>query len=723
MARRDSTALSRTGLLADASGLARTPLNLSLRIASGVATLAILVAVIGCDAGGQPSGGQAGSGQAGNGQTGDGAGENNKAGSAASGSAVGKPAEKLAVDGGTGSSSPVSEKPVEPKAEGPFKLGNLVPPFDAPTLADIDAKVEWTDMPVVDSTVRLKEEYWKNRPEPQPVAAALAARNTSPETNALILETLGRLPAKETDANWNASINRHTAADVKSTNPLLASSTIEFDVGGLIGFGLFSFDWLMRPFASSDAVVSWQSSKDRMYDKIVLRDDLTWSDGTPITAHDVEFSFLAIMTKEVPASAQRSGTDKLKYVKAYDDRTLVFFHQEPLATNIWNVNFSVIPKHVYEKTIAADPTLQDSEAHVALEKNPVTGGAYTISSRTRDQEIVLERRDSYFMHKGKQVRDKPYFKQIRFKVMVDPSVALLGLKAGDIDELQLSPDLWKTQTGGDDFYERNTKVYAVEWVEFHFLWNCAEPYFRDKRVRQALALAFDHEELIQKLRLGIDQPSSGMFNAASPWSPPNFNAKFQQRNLEKAEELLEAADWIDHDGDGIRDREVDGKMIKFEFTLQTSNRPDRIAICNLLKENLGQIGIEVNVRPLEFTVMSENMRTHAFQAAFGGWGTGTDPDTTDNIFGTNKDRNYGNYSNPEVDRLYEVGRREFDNAKRLEVYRQIHRELYEDQPYMWLYYQNAYYAFNKEMRGYVFSPRGPFNYGPGFSSIWKAGAK
>ncbi|MFO0820793.1 MAG: ABC transporter substrate-binding protein [Pirellulales bacterium] len=643
-----------------------------------------------------------------------------QAGSSAEGPASG--AKEVPAESGSGEKSPaaIAESEKKPKEKGPFKLGDLVDPFDPPTLEEIEKTAEWVDLPVVDSMALLRDEYWKDRPAPKPLTEVLALRNSTAETNETILNTLGRLPADDKQVDWDASINRHTAADVKSTNPLLASSTIEFDVGGLIGFGLFSFDWRMRPFAAKDSVVSWQTSKDRMYDKVVLRDDLTWSDGKPVTAHDVEFSYLAIMTKSVPASAQRSGTDKLKYVKAYDDRTVIFFHKEPFATNAWNVNFSIIPKHVYETTIADDPTLQDSEAHVALERNPVTGGPYTISSRTRDQEIVLTRRDSYYTHNGKQVRDKPYFKQIRFKVMADPSVALLGLKAGDIDELQLSPDLWKTQTGNNDFYERNTKVYAVEWVEFHFLWNCERPYFSDKRVRQALALAFDHDELIQKLRHGIDQPSSGMFNAASQWSPPGFKAGFQKRDLEKAEELLEAADWVDHDEDGIRDKMVDGKKVKFEFQLQTSNRPDRIAICNLLKENLEQIGIAVNVRPLEFTVMTDNLLKHNFDAAFGGWGTGTDPDTTDNIFGTGQDRNYGQYSNKEIDKLYELGRREFDVEKRLEIYRKIHTLLYEDQPYMWLYYQNAYYAFNKELRGYVFSPRGPFNYGPGFGSIWRA---
>ena len=601
-----------------------------------------------------------------------------------------------------------------------FKLGDLVPPFTAPPLAEIEKNAQWVDLPVVDSLELLKDKYWTTKPSPASLPQVLKQRNTSPQTNEQILNTLGRLPASDARINWNAVINRHTAADVKSTNPLLASSTIEFDVSGLTGFGIFSFDWQMKPFAAKDSVVSWQTSKDRMYDKIVLRDDLTWSDGTPITAHDVEFSFLAIMTQSVPASAQRSGTDKLKYVKAYDDRTVIYFHQKPLATNAWNVNFSVIPKHVYSKTIAEDPTLQNSAAHVALERKPVVGGAYEIVKRIRDQEIVLERRDSSYMHKGKQVRDKPYFKTIRYKVLTDSSVALLGLKAGDIDELQLTPDLWKTQTNGDDFYQRNTKVYAVEWVEYHFLWNCSLPIFSDKRVRQALALAFDHDELIQKLRFGIDQPSKGMFNAASQWSPPNFNAKYQKRDLEKAEALLEAAGWGESGDDGIRVKTIGGKPVRFEFTLQTSNRPDRIAICNLLKENLGEIGIEVNVRPLEFTVLTDNLLNHKFQAAFGGWGTGTDPDTTENIFGTKQDRNYGVYSNTSVDKLYEQGRLEFNPEKRLAVYRKIHELLYDDQPYMWLYYQNAYYGFNKQLRGYVFSPRGPFHYGPGFSSIWRS---
>jgi peptide/nickel transport system substrate-binding protein len=113
------------------------------------------------------------------------------------------------------------------------------------------------------------------------------------------------------------------------------------------------------------------------------------------------------------------------------------------------------------------------------------------------------------------------------------------------------------------------------------------------------------------------------------------------------------------------------------------------------------------------------MKNKKFQAAFGGWGTGADPYTLENIFKTGEERNYGSYSNPEADRLFEQGMRELDPEKRIAIYQRLSTLLYEDQPYTWLFHQNAFYGFNKSLRGYNFSPRGPYTFGPGFSAIWK----
>ncbi len=614
-------------------------------------------------------------------------------------------------------SSPEENQEDAASSKKPFVLGDLIDPFEVPTLAELEAQTEWIDSPVRDSMALLREQK-KNEPPLVTVEEALALHNVSDETNEKILSALSVLaPESGEGVDFDFTINRALQQDLRAINPLLTSSMAEAQVGGLTGFGLFGYDWNMTPFASSDAVVSWQTSKDRMVDKVVMRDDLTWSDGKPITAHDIAFSFQVIMSSPVPVPAMRSGTNELKWVEAYDDHTLIFFHKKPLATNVWNINFSVIPKHIYEDSIAEDPTLRKSEYHAGIEKNPVVGGAYEILKRQRGQEIVLGRREAYYMHEGKQVRDKPYFKKIRFKIIEDQNTSLLALKSGDISEGLLGAEQWLTQTGDDQFYRSNTKVRGKEWTYFYIGWNLKEPLFQDLQVRQALAYAMDYDEMLDDLCFGLYQKCYGISHPDAWMYPKNPPPEFTF-DLDKAEDLLDAAGWADSDGDGIRDKKINGRLVPFEFSLIVSNKPDRVAICNLFRENLESIGILCHIAPLEAAVLQERCFKKNFQAMMAGWGAGADPYTGKNILGTGEDRNYGGYSNPEVDRLYDEGEKEFDREKRAEIYGEISNLIYEDQPYLFLYTRSSFYAFNKRLRGYRFSPRGPFSYGPGFGSIW-----
>lgn len=598
----------------------------------------------------------------------------------------------------------------------------LLEPFDPPALSELDAKAEWEDRPVVDSLVMLRD--WKAEHDPPLVTVeqALAMRNESPEDNTKILSALSQLaPADGSGVDFDDSVSRALAQDLRSTNPLLVSSVAENEISSLTSFGLFSFDWKMVPHAVSDAVVSWQTSQDRMYDKVVLRRDLVWSDGHPITAHDVVFSFQTIMNPKLDVPAVRQGTDKLRWVEAYDDYTLVFFQKEATATNEWNLNFPVIPKHIYEQSIQEDPTLMTSEYHQQLQENPITGGAYEMVRRIRGQEIVLRRRENWYMRDGKQVRDKPYFAEMRFRILEDVNTQLLALKAGEIEETELGAEQWQTQTSGDDFYAYNTKVTGKEWTFFFIGYNLNTPFFEDKRVRQAMSLALNHEEMLRDLCFGLYQPCYGMFHPDSwmyPQSPSQPLDRFNHQDLDAAEKLLDEAGWTDSDGDGIRDKEIRGRSTPFEFTLLVSAKPDRIAICNLFRENLDTIGVKCNVQPLEAAVMQERVFKKNFQAQFSGWGAGADPYTSENIFGTDKERNYGSYSNPQVDALFDQGMKEYDRDKRGAIYGQILELVTEDQPYTFLYSRSSFYGFNKKLRGYNFSPRGPFHYGPGIGALW-----
>lgn len=609
-----------------------------------------------------------------------------------------------------------AELPAQEAKKGATEV--LVEPFTPPTLEELNAKAKWEKQPVLDAFELLKAKQAKEK-SLATVAEALKLQNTSADNNAKILNALGRLPANDNEVDWEATFNRHISMDIKSSNGILGSSAAEFQVVSLMGFTLFAFDWNFFPFAAAEHVVSWESSADHMYDKVVIRDDLTWSDGQPITAHDVAFSFQTIMNPKVPVPAVRSGTDKLRWVHAYDDHTVVFFHKEALATNVWNVNFPIIPKHIYENSIKEDPTLIDSAHHVQQETSPVSGGPYKLARRTRGQEIILERREDYYTFKGKQVRQKPYFKTIRFNVIEDRNTALLALKKGDLDEMILMPEDWKSKTIDANFYAKNTKATGVEWTSFHFQWNLKTPFFSDVRVRQAMSYAYDYDEMHNTLNLGLYERCNGIYHKTA-WMYPKPAPAFYSQDLDKAEELLDAAGWEDSDGDGIRDKVIDGKRVKFEFTMLCSNIPDRLKYGTLMKECLSKIGVICNVKPMEFVALHDKLMSHDFQANFGGWGTGADPDTSDNIWGTGEGRNYGSYSNSEIDKLYAQGRKEFDRKKQATIYGKIHTTLYQDQPYTWLYFRNSFYGFNKELRGYMFSPRDPYGYAPGINSIWKA---
>jgi ABC-type transport system substrate-binding protein len=254
-------------------------------------------------------------------------------------------AESTATTESGSEESATTEAPAEkvanldPKA--PFELGNALEKFDPPKLEELD-KLQWNDGRIADGMALLRKE---KASEPAPTVTAeeaLKLRNDSPDNNAMILAALGVLQLEGgAGVNFDAKIVRHASGDLNSTNPLFSSSVTDQEFSDLTGLAIMSFDRQLKNFAPKDVVVLWQTSEDGLVDRFVLRDDITWSDGKPFTAYDVEFTFKLIMSDHallvIPA-IRDSGTDKIKAIKAYDDHTVVIFHKEALATNITNIN-------------------------------------------------------------------------------------------------------------------------------------------------------------------------------------------------------------------------------------------------------------------------------------------------------------------------------------------------------------------------------------------------
>ncbi|RCS40560.1 peptide ABC transporter substrate-binding protein [Bremerella cremea] len=621
-----------------------------------------------------------------------------------------------------GRSSELSEEELKQAiADFDFDAGLPDPQFQPPqTLEELDATYPWTDKKITLPLADLKKELADYQPPITP-QEAMKLRPTDQAGYDEILAAMKIQPKSENEAAWDSTWVHHEGGDVNSLNPLRMSSVGDSFYVAMTQIGAVAATIDIEPLGDGRYIKSWQANDDNTVQKIVIRDDMTWSDGTPITAHDWEFTFKVIIHPKLLTMfpALPSGVEGIKLIKAYDDHTFVVFHEQSTAVNDMKLDFPIVPKHIYEPAIAEDPTLTDSSKFQEIERNPVVSGPYKVISREHKQRIVLQRREDYYMHNGKQVREKPYFKEIRVEIMGNPTQALLAMTKGDIDDMEVPPTMWNTEANREDFYKNNIKVKYSGWSESHLTWNLGRPYFEDARVRRALSYAVNYDAILNGVLDGIHEQANGPFHPTA-WFSPKPALPLFTTDLDKARALLDEAGWKDTDADGIRDKVINGQKNPFTFTLtyaEESSTGEQVA--TQLASDFGKIGVKLVPRKVEWTTMQQQTRDHNFDASYSGWASGGDPFSNDNIFKTDAPRNFGQYSNKQVDELFDKGLVELDREKRATHYQEIAKILYEDQPYTWLYFRTDLFAFNKKLRGYRFGPTGPWNYAPGAMSVWK----
>jgi len=506
-------------------------------------------------------------------------------------------------------------------------------------------------------------------------------------------------------------------------NPLFVSSLYEFTVVDVLYDGLFSFDKDMAWFVNEDMVESFEESEDHTTFIVKIKPGYTWQDGHPWTAHDVVFSWAQILDPQVPTLTQKPSVEPITECVALDDYTVKFVQPEPLATRKWNLLFPVIPKHIFEKDKKNHPDLKTGDYYLKQSRFPIGSGPYRITEWKENDKIVVELWDDY---KGK----KPYFKRIVFKIIPDRNMSLLSFEKGRVDVIrQLSAQQFARETNTDSFKKIGHKLWGTEWTFSYIGWNMdgSNPFFQDKRVRYAMTHALNIPLIIDKVYynlpvkcLGVYHPESWMYNP---------EVKPLEYDLEKSKAYLDQAGWLVNPDDGWRYKQIDGEKVRFEFTLLMSQgSPSAPKIAAIFQQDLKKIGVDLKTRTLEWSAFLEKIRKHEFQAETAAWGTGTDPDTGWNLWKTEeyeKGRNYGGYSNPRIDELFVLGRKEFDFEKRKNIYQEIHRILYEDQPYTWTVNAPILAAINNRIRGVQFSPRGIFGFDPSFYGWWvpKASSK
>jgi peptide/nickel transport system substrate-binding protein len=433
---------------------------------------------------------------------------------------------------------------------------------------------------------------------------------------------------------------------------------------------------------------SWTISKDKLTYTFKLRKGVKWQDGVSFTADDIVFSYKTIMNPKVDAPQLRSYYQEIKDVHALDKYTVQFTYARPyfLALEFCG-GMPIVPKHIFEKG--------DFNTNPAGRK-PVGTGPYKFVKWTTGREIVLERNDDYW---GK----KPYVNRIVFRIITDPTVTLQVLKRRELDVASLTPIQWERQTNSSDFKKHFGK-YSYYTPNYSYIgWNSARPYFSDKRVRKAMTYLVNRKLILEKIMYGLGAVVTNPFYINSPEYDKDI--KPIPYDPEEAKKLLAEAGWIDHDGDGIRDK--DGVKFSFEFLVPNESETGE-KIATILKEELDNIGIRMEIRKTEWAVFTSRLNERKFDAVTLAWSMGVESDPYQIWSSTQAEKgsNFVGFKNAEADKLIEEARKEFDKKKRIELYRRFSEIVHDEQPYTFLFCRKSTVAVDRRFSNVIVHPLG-----------------
>jgi len=506
------------------------------------------------------------------------------------------------------------------------------------------------------------------------------------------------------DGDW---IFYHIPNEPGSLNPYTETSAVASEMLSYVHEAMLTRDIDTQELVPVIAESLPEISADHLTYKFRLRKDVHYSDGTPVTAHDFKFCYDVVMCPFVDCASTRNYYTRVESVEVPDDYTIIFHCKEPYVHHdvFLGGNLVALPRHIYDPDHLLEKNAEAFGEYFnnhPNNRNPIGSGPYKFLEWKTSDQIVLERDTNYW--RGDQP-NTGYLDRIIFKVITDDPPTLTALKKGELDISALTPIQFVTQTTTPKFLREYVKDSYYAFAYSYIGWNCKKPYFQDKRVRLAMTHLINRKQILETLMYG-----RGIIVV----SPFYFKSKFFDHDIQswpydpaKAVQLLEEAGWVDHDGDGIRDK--DGVDFRFEF-LTTQGGALGPQIATIIKEDLSKVGIDMSIRFLEWSVFLENVEDQRFDATWLGWGLGTAEDPYQiwhSSSALSRGSNHVSFINAEVDSICVAGRTEFDVEKRKQLYIRLQEILHDEQPYTFMFTNLTGIAYDKRFKSVRWRPFRP----------------
>lgn len=427
---------------------------------------------------------------------------------------------------------------------------------------------------------------------------------------------------------------------------------------------------------------SWEVSPDQRTLTFHLKPGLKWADGKPLTSDDVLFTWM-VVTDDNTRTPYGADYKLVKQAEAPDALTFRVTYAQPYAPALdsW-AGLHILPKHLLEG--------QDINT-TAFARKPVGSHYYQLDEWKNGERIALKRNPN-------ATQGQARIDRLVSRFIPDPASQFMELMADNIDTMGLSPIQYARIFPARPELNQNIARYKELGNAYTYLgFNLKHKPWDDKRVRLAINYAIDKQEIIDGVLLGMGEPIASPYKPGTRWSNPELTP--YPYDPAKAKALLKEAGFEDHDGDGILDR--DGKPLAFEILTNQNKQRELSAV--LIQRRLKDIGIDVNIRVLEWaSFIGRFIKTGDFDVVVLGWGLGQEPDQF-NIWHSSQQApgqfNFIGYHNPKVDQLLEQGRLELNPDKRMKIYHAFAQALYEDSPIVYLYAGYGLPAIHKRVKG------------------------
>lgn len=492
--------------------------------------------------------------------------------------------------------------------------------------------------------------------------------------------------ADHIDYNPTASIEKGgTMIDALSGEPsgliaMIAGESSASAIASNIFNSLLKYDKNLE--LTGELAQSWNISSDQRTITFHLKPNLKWADGEPLTSNDVLYTWQTVTNDNTRTPY---GADYKLVIKAEtpDKNTFRVTYAQPYAPALdsWS-GLHILPKHI----------LQNQDINTSsFGRNPVGSHYYKLDQWKSGESISLSRNEN-------ATQGQANIDRLVSRIIPDRAAQFLELMADNIDSMSLNSIQYARIFPARPDLNEKFSLYKELGNSYTYLgFNLKHKPFDDIRVRKAINYAIDKQEIIDGVLLGLGLTVASPYKPGTRWSNPKL--KPYSYNPQKAIELLKAAGFEDHDGDGILDK--DGKPLAFEILTNQNKEREMSAV--LIQRRLKEIGIDVKIRVVEWaTFISRFIKTGDFNVVLLGWGLGVEPDQY-NIWHSSQQApgqfNFIGYQNKKVDHLLEKGRLELNPDKRMKIYHDFAEILLEDSPIVYLYAGYGLPAMHKRIKG------------------------